>query len=327
MKTILFSLVLLGISVQARSAILPGVIGPWKQVSTSPLPVPGNQPLWQEFGLQDSAQGVYQRAGQTLHVQAWRLTDSTAALGAFQFLRRPDAHLAPAPLLELTPNAVTFPTGALLTLGNYVVRFEGAVPEPDATANMFRSMARFEHSMLPTFTSYLPDHQLPNSQRYIGGPVALSQFFPGVDASAVGFHFGAEAAVADYNPGLKLALFSYPTPAIARNREAELSKVPGSIVKRTGPLVAVVLHPQDGNAAERLLSQIRYQAVITTGEKPATLKDNPGNFMLNVFYLIIILMGFCLASGLVFGGIRMLFRRSGASGDGDEILALHLGGR
>ena len=181
--------------------------------------------------------------------------------------------------------------------------------------------------MLPTFISYLPDHTLPNSEHYIGGPVALSHFFPGIDSSAAGFHLGAEAAVADYQPGLRLALFSYPTPAIARNREAELAKIPGTVVKRSGPLVAVVLHPLDANATERLLAQIRYQAVVTTGEKPYTPKDNPGNLLLNVFYLIVILMGFCLASGLLFGVFRMIFRRSGASGDGEEILALHLGGR
>ena len=327
MKLFFSLLVLLAAAVPGRSDILPGVIGPWKQVSTKPLDVKANRPLWDEYGLQDAAQGTYQNGGKSLRVEAWRLTDSTASLGAFEYLRPADARPAPTALQELTPNAALTASGALLALGNYLVRFDGAVPEPDSVANMFRSMARYEHSMLPAFPSYLPDQQLPNSQHYIGGPVALAQFFPGVDASAAGFHLGAEAAVANYTSGLKLAVFSYPTPAIARNREAELAKTPGAVTKRSGPLVAVVLHPPDGNAAERLLSQIRYQAVVTTGEKPATPRDNPGNLLLNVFYLIVILMGFCLASGLLFGAFRMIFRRSGSSGDGEEILALHLGGR
>jgi hypothetical protein len=311
----------------SATAILPGVIGPWKQVSSTPLEVTSERPLWDEYGLQDAAQGTYQNAGKTLLVQAWRLADSTDSLGAFEVLRPADARRAPAELEELTPNAALTGTGALVALGNYVVRFEGAVPQPDDVANMFRSMPRYEHAALPTFTTYLPDGALPNSGRYIGGPVALHRFAPEIDASAVGFHFGAEAAVAEYKPDLKLALFSYPTPAIARNREGELSKIPGSVVKRSGPLVAVVMQTKDQNAAERLLAQIRYQAVVTTGEKPASPKDNPGNLLLNVFYLIVILMGFCLASGLLFGVFRMIFRRSGSSGDGEEILSLHLGGR
>jgi hypothetical protein len=328
MKSLRAVLVLLGIAIPGYSAaLLPGVIGPWKQVSTAPLPVSADRALWDEYGLQDSAQGIYRTAGKTLTVEAWRLTDSTGSLAAFDLLRPVAARRAPAELEELTPNAALTPSGALVALGNYLVHFEGAVPEPEAIANMFRSMARYEHSSLPTFITYLPDRAIANSQRYIGGPVALTRFLPGIDVSAAGFHLGAEAAIAEYQPDLKLALFSYPTPAIARNREAELSKTAGAIVKRSGPLVAVVLQTKDQNAAERLLAQIRYQAVVTTGEKPSSPKDNPGNLLLNVFYLIVILAGFCLVSGLLFGAFRMVFRRSGSSGDGEEILALHLGGR
>ncbi len=127
----------------------------------------------------------------------------------------------------------------------------------------------------PPSPTYLPPGQLPNSERYVGGPVALNEFFPGIPSSAAGFHLGGEAAVAEYKPGLKLALFSYPMPSIARNREAELAKIPGAIVKRSGTLVAVVLHPQDANAAETLLSQVHYRATVTTGQKPATRTRQP----------------------------------------------------
>ncbi len=327
MKSFILLFGLLGLALPGHSGTLPGVIGPWKLGSSKPLDVGADRPLWDEYGLQDAAQGTYQNGAKTLGVRAWRLSDSTASLGAFEFLRPANARHSSPELEELTPLAALTPSGALVTLGNYVLEFAGAVPEPDAIANMFRSLPRFEHSMLPTFTSYLPSARLPNSERYIGGPVALRKFLPGVDPSMAGFHLGGEAAVGDYAPGLKLALFSYPTPSIARNREAEFAKIPGAVVKRSGPLVAFVLHPSDGNAAENLLAQVRYQAVVTTGEKPATPRDNPGNLLLNVFYLIVILMGFCLASGLLFGLFRMLFRRSGPSGDGEEILALHLGGR
>ncbi len=133
--------------------------------------------------------------------------------------------------------------------------------------------------------------------------------------------------MADYPSGLKLALFSFSLPAMAREQASLFEKIPGAVVKRTGPLIAVVIQPKDANAAERLLSRVRYQATVTTGQKPKTLKDNPGNLLLTVALLILILSGFCLLSGVLFGLLRMVFRRGGASGEGEAILALHLDGR
>ena len=48
---------------------------------------------------------------------------------------------------------------------------------------------------------------------------------------------------------------------------------------------------------------------------------------LNIFILCLVLAGFCVVSGLVVGGIRILFRRAGASGEGDNMISLHLSGR
>jgi hypothetical protein len=72
------------------------------------------------------------------------------------------------------------------------------------------------------------------------------------------------------------------------------------------------------------LSQVRYQAAITTGEKPHTVKENPGRILLNIFVLIAILSAFCIVSGILFGLLRLILRRSGASREGEEILTLHL---
>ena len=41
------------------AGVLPGVIGTWKQVSSAPLTVTANRPLWDELGLQDSDHAVY----------------------------------------------------------------------------------------------------------------------------------------------------------------------------------------------------------------------------------------------------------------------------
>jgi hypothetical protein len=313
-------------AVTVQAGVLPGVIGPFKQDSAAPLPVQTDRALWDENGLQDSEQGVYSSKGQHLQAEAWRLADATSAMAAFEYLRPADAR--PAPLFDqLTSKSALLPNGALLAVGNYLLRFQGPVPDADSVANMVRSMPRYDTAPLPTFMGYLPGHQLPNSERYIGGPVALKQFFPGIQPSEAAFHLGAEGAVAQYDGGLTLGLFSYPTPAIARDRAVDFQRIPNAVVKRSGPLVAVVLHPTDANAAELLLSKVRYQASVTTGEKPKSKKDNPANLLLNVFLLILILSVFCILSGVTFGLLRYVFRRRGTAREAEEMIALHLGER
>ena len=280
-----------------NAGVLPGIIGPWKQVSSVPLEIKTDRALWDELGLQDADHAVYQNQNATLTVDAWRLADSTAAMGAFEFARPAASKPAPA-YTDLTPNAALTPDGGLIAVGNYLVAFHGAVPEPNDAANMFRSMPRYEHAGLPAFPGYLPDGEVPNSVRYIGGPVSLKEFFPAVSASAAAFHLGTEAVVADYPGSLRLGLFSFSLPAMARQQAAVFEKIPGAVVKHTGPLIAVVIQPGDANAAERLLAQVRYQATVTTGQKPKTLKDNPGNLLLNVALLILVLSGFCVLSGV-----------------------------
>jgi hypothetical protein len=107
-------------------------------------------------------------------------------------------------------------------------------------------------------------------------------------------------------------------------RIADLNKIDGMVTKRSGPLVAAILQPKDLNAAEKLLSQVRFQAEITTGQAPRGKKDNVGDFMVNLAILIGILVLFALLSGLVFGGMRHIFRRGGASGEGETVISLHL---
>ena len=73
------------------------------------------------------------------------------------------------------------------------------------------------------------------------------------------------------------------------------------MVKRSGPLVAVILAPPDPDAAERLLGQVRYQADVTRDEYVPTRRDNIGNLVINAFILIGILLAFSLVSGLGVG--------------------------
>ena len=192
------------------------------------------------------------------------------------------------------------------------------------------TVPRYAQSPLPDLSKYLPAGAQPNSERYITGPDSLARFAPSIPPSTAGFHFNAEAELARYGPPGKeitLAVFSYPTMEMARDRLAHFQEVPRAMVKRTGPLIAIALDASNPDDAERLLARIKYQAEVTVPEHVPTLKDNPANLFLNIFILCLVLAGFCVLSGLVVGGIRILFRRAGASGEGDNMISLRLSGR
>jgi hypothetical protein len=113
---------------------------------------------------------------------------------------------------------------------------------------------------------------------------------------------------------------------MARERAVEFQKVQGALVKRTGPLVAVVLSPPDPDEAERLLAQIRYQATVAWSEYVPSSRDNIGTLIVNIFILIGFLLVFGVVAGVAYGGVRT-FRRNRSGGEPDALTSLHLGGR
>lgn len=317
-----------------QADILPSNVGSFRKTATAPLQLE-NRPVWDEYGLQASEQATFEADGKILHVRAYRMQDSTGALAAWQWQRPADSRIADAKVLELSKLASVTATGEFIALGNHFLAFDGYQPNTEELAIVFRSLPRQQSGPLPTLPEHLPEANLiPNSERYVVGPASLALFSPEVSSSTVAFHLGTEAQLGSFRSKseapLRLAIFSYPTLDSARDRSAALQKTPNSIVKRAGPLVAVVFSSADPNAAESLLSQVRYQAVITSqdrSDRPPSKKDNFGNFMINVFELIGLLLAFSLVSGVVFGGFRTLFRRGGESGEGDAVISLHLDNR
>lgn len=308
--------------VLAKAALLPGTLGKYQQVASAPVRV-ADKALWDELGLREAVSGTYRAPGAEATVSVWRVADSTSGLAAFDALVPPDATPADAKLLTVSGLTRKLPNGVLAALGNTVVRVEGYTPTADELANFFRTIPRFEQGPLPLLPDYLALQGLrPNTQRYLMGPSALKAFLPQVSPATAAFSMGAEGTVAEYAGGQKLAIFSYPTPAIARDRLPEFQKIAGLLVKRTGSLIAAVVTHGNTNDDERLLSQIRYQASVTVGEKPKTVRDNPGNLFLNIIYLCLILAAFCAVSGVVVGGLRYMLRRAGPSGEGGDMISL-----
>jgi hypothetical protein len=313
----------------AAGAMLPQFVGTLKQSAVKPLPVE-DKAVWDDYGLQDSEQATYELAGQRINVRAYRLQDTTGAVAAFQWLRPQGSKPPDDDLAELSPLSAITPTGLIIALGNHVLIVDGGKPAPEDLGNVFRSMPRQESGPLPSLPKHVPAAGLiPNSERYITGPGSLAKFEPEVSPSQAAFHLGTEIQTATYKTAageMKLAIFNMPSPEMARIRLAELDKIPGLLTKRSGPLIAAIYQPKDSNEAEKLLSQVRFQAAITTSQAPAnTKKENFGDFLLNLAILIGIVIVFAVVSGLLFGGFRHLRHRGRATGDGEAVISLHLG--
>ena len=97
-----------------------------------------------------------------------------------------------------------------------------------------------------------------------------------------------------------LAIFSYPNMQMARQQAAILEKLPDAAVKRTGPLVALVLAPGGQAAAAQLLGQIDYKATVSSDDQQIPLVIRPqtaAQMVLGILALAGIVLGFCLLSG------------------------------
>ena len=304
------------------AAIWPDPIGSFHRTSSAPVTLQ-DRPLWDEYGLKESESARYEHGTESFTATGYRFQDTTGAMAAYQWQR--PASSAPS---KLAPMAAETKDGAWVVHGNYLLVFQGHKPDPADLAAVSDGLRNVDTTVLPPLTGYLPSQGLvANSERYITGPDALQKFAPAVPPSVAGFHFGAEAQMGTFHSpkgDMPLAIFNYPTHQIAMQKEGEFAKVPGAMVKRSGPLVAVVLSPPDADAAERLLSQIRFEANVTRDEYVPTRRDNIGNLVINAFELIGILLAFAVVSGFALGGYRALRRRSRGGEEADALLTLHI---
>ena len=270
--------------------------------------------VWREYGLQEAEKATYTGAKGSFTVSAWRLPDATNALAAIQLLRS------------------ARPAGAtILQRGNYVLQFEGFKAEEETLNQLILHMPRYDSSSLPTLTGFLPPaSRHGNSERYILGPASLEAFVPGMSPSLVAFHFGTEGQLARYKDkdgDVSLVIFNYPNPQIAKERLAAFEPNKQYIVRRSGPLLSVVTQTPSPDAAERLLSQVRWEVNITLSQKlPDPKGDNIGVLFLNISKFSGIMIVFALLAGCAFAGFRMLGRKFSGQKAGDDtaVIALHL---
>ncbi len=302
------------------ASTLPDTIGAYHRTASAQAPST-DAAMWNELGLKDSETATYENGSAKFKATAWHLQDATAAMAAFDWLRPAKATASPVAKL-----AAETADSLLLAHANYLLEFEGykpTLPELDQVAGELKNV---ENVALPTL--FLPSGNLvEGSERYIIGPVGLQKFSPAIPPSVAAFHLGAEAEMAVFHSGkgdVPVLVFNYPTWAISRQQADAFGKIPGAMVKRSGPLVGVTLAPADPDLAENVLAQVGYKADVTLQEHIPTLRDNIGNLVINAFILIGILLCFALGSGLAVGGVRAWMRHGKDNPDADTLISLHL---
>jgi hypothetical protein len=305
------------------ASTLPDRIAEFTRGAEKPVTL-ADRPMWDEYGCDASAQADYTGPEGRFTLTVFRLKDTTAAMAAFLWQR--PAGSQPSKFDKL---AVETPKTLLLATGNYLFQYDGRRPTVVEFEELLAKLPRLENASLPTLIGFLPSaNRVPNSDRYLLGPVALEKFASAVPPGAAGFSADAEAVFGKYTTPageLSLVIFSYPTPHIARDRVLELQKIQGAVVKRSGPLVAVVPPPANADAAERLLAGVRWAANLTFNQRVPGQGEDVGTLILSIFELAGILMLLAATGGLLVGGFRVMWQKlTGHEIAREPMIMLHL---
>jgi len=210
--------------------------------------------------------------------------------------------------------------------------FEGRAPTQAEVDETLKSLPDKHSTSLPAILSFLPkEGRVPNSPRYILGPASLKAFAPELGSANPGFDQGAEAQIASYRikggEPVRLALFYYPTPEMARMHTIGFQKAVGMHVKRSAVLVAAVFGSASDEQADTLLSRVQYEAKITWNEVPPPSPMKPlYRLLVDILYISALLSILCLAAGLVYAGIRIYRRRYGTLESEEAMTTLNLTG-
>lgn len=280
--------------------------------------------LWREYGLVHTSSS---KAG-NLNVTEYQMKDPTGALAVWEWLRSPAGQAC-----DLTAYCTRDGNRTVVWDDNYVVVFDGGVPSKAQVASVLSIVPNKRGTSLPAILTFLPQQGLvPDSARYVLGPESLKAFAPQLASTKPGFNEGAEAQIAEYKIGndpqpVRLAIFNYATPEMARLHAAQFKRVQNLRVKRSGVLLAVILPPATDKQADTLLSRVQYEAKVTWNDSPPPSPIKPlYQLLLNIMYLSIILSGICLLAGLIYAGMRIYRRRYGQLEQDEAMTTLHLTG-
>jgi uncharacterized protein DUF6599 len=281
---------------------------------------------FQEFGFVSSAAAEYQGPKNKGTVTAYRMKDATGALAAWDWLRAAGAHHC-----QVDDHCAAWGNTILIYDANYVLEFRGLSPTKTDVQALIAALPDRHASELPPVINFVPLKDLvPNSARYILGPTSLGAVAPELVGAKPGFDNGAEAHYSAYRVQggtVKLVLFDYASPEMARIHTVNFQAVAGAQVKRSGVLVAIILPGATQKQGEAVLDQVKYQAKIVWNEPPP---PNPVptlyKLLMNIIAVSLILIALALAAGIIYGMMRLYRRRFGTLEEDEAMITLHLTG-
>ena len=348
-KRLFLSLVLLGLlSVFAvagePAAILPQSFAGWTlkgtpRITTNAAQADAAYPaVLEEYGFVESQTATYARDdGRKLTLKVAKFKDATGAYGAFTFYLQPRMRTE-----EIGSRAASQNDRILFFRSNILVdaNFDHVTAMSGSELRDLAAMlpkATGSAGNMPSLPQYLPKKDVvANSDKYILGPQAQMAIKAPLSAQQIDFKVEPEILSQDYTSDdgpLTLTVVNYPTPQLAgqqfKSLQASAQGAAGQLlVRRSGPLLAVVTGATGSSAAKNLLNSVNYEAEVTWDQQTSVSKrDNIGNLIVAIFALIGIILLISLIFGIFFGGIRIVLGRlfpQKVFNRHDDVIQLHL---
>lgn len=277
-------------------------------------------PVLREYDALFLETRTYSRGKERLTVTVYRMKDPTGAYGVFTFLRT--NKMAGG---KLGKHSALSSDRALVMIGDLVLDVSGANLSPlagDLNGLVSQVYPKARPGPLPTVGDYLPTKEMiANSRRYVGGPVALGRLLPLSEGDWLGFSEGAEAELARYRvrgEEITLLVAAYPTPQVAARWTARIEQLaatapagtkPRLVARRSVSLVTVVAGGSSQEAAEALLSAVRYESDVTWNEPKFSATDpSIPEMVLQAIYGTGGILILALVAGIGFGFLRVAIK-------------------
>lgn len=329
-RTVLLFALLMSMPVLAATqALLPSSLGEWtspKGVSLTPREIDKlageDAAILREFGVTGAEQRSYSSGGRTVEVTVYLFPDSSAAYGAFSFLRTDAVPLEWHPSTSERRRSVE-----RVLLGNFILEISGNGLEAQRNALkdlQTRILMWSDGTPYPTLIQSLPTKgMVRGSERYLLSAPSLALVFPFEQSDWASFQYGAEAQVARYRTKGKqttLLLISYPTPQAAQLKQAELGRWlnvndsetaptnrPVAYVRRILSVLAIAIDAESPEVAKSLLENVQFQPNFSWNEPGHRATDPP--IVFTIYRIIVgtgVLLAFTLVAGIAFGGVRIV---------------------
>jgi hypothetical protein len=292
--------------------------------------------ILREYGINSAEKADYAQSGQMATVVLYKMTDPSAAFGAFTFLR--SAGLAPVPNPgDSVAYAAASQSREILVIGNLVLDISstGARPQNSDLKVLADTVSpQADRRPFPPIIDFLPKTGLvKGSEVYVLGPRALAQVFPISSQGRpdwIGFGKSAEAIVAHYhfpgrpqnNEDAVLLLAEYPTQQVAADAYDGLghwislnSGAPQADGRKTAfgtrssVLIALLSGVDSRELASGFLNQIHYASDVTWNESSHDLTDpSISTIVVGAIVDSGSIMMLALAAGIGFGGLRLFMK-------------------